>query len=85
MINIHKIKSNLTRIDAAPNGIFFMSYNTPIAFIYGVHEFVTSTSYSSTTTAHVNHLLGDHIVQNATRVDERFLVQKCKEAGINCL
>lgn len=81
---VETIRKNLTKIDASPNGIFFLSYTTPIAYIIGREEFVNSSTYSPTTTRHSNELLGEHVVRGAAPMDAETMGQLCKDAGISC-
>jgi hypothetical protein len=83
-MRITKIVNNLEKVDMQPNGIFFLSYGTVIAYIKGRTEKVTKASYSVTTTKHKNKLLGKELRPNAEVVDAEELGNLAKEAGLDC-
>lgn len=79
-----KIANNLTKIDASPNGIFFMSYSTPIAMIKGHDEWMSTSDYSATTRRHKKKLMGKYITPSAQPMLAEVMGKLCEDAGIDC-
>lgn len=78
------LRPNLKKVDMSPNGIFFMSYDTPVAYIRGRTELVTEAVYSAATTRHLNFLQGRFLKPSAEKVNAQVLGALAKEAGIRC-
>lgn len=83
-MNITKIKSNLTKIDATPNGIFYLSYNTPIVYVKGHKVLENRERYSVSSTSHLRHLRDKDVLLFAELADAEVLGKLAIKAGIQC-
>jgi hypothetical protein len=83
-MKLKQIKPNLLRVDAPPNGIFYMSFNTPIVYIKGLKVLENRERYSSTSTRHLSLLRKQGLLDIAELVDASIIAELAKKAGIVC-